>query len=204
MKTFLRVTSCLWILALGTTLTISPALAFFSPASVSVVPPVQFPPSDFSITGVRASALWGQHRDVYGLDLGLLGNVTEQDFVGLAVSGIFNYTQGTTSAIGLQLAGAVNINTNKTTVVGAQIAGLYNDNRADSSVAGLQLALANFAPHTEVWGFQAGLYNKARAVRGVQIGIVNVADSLTGVQIGLVNFLKNGLFAVSPIINIGF
>lgn len=176
-----------------------------TPLSVGLFPPVQFPPSDFSITGVRLSLLWGRHRDMYGVDFGALGNITEQDFVGIGLSGLVNYTQGQTTAIGAQLAGGANINLNKTNVYGVQVAGALNSNRADSSVNGLQAALlANLSPFTTVRGAQVGLYNTARTVYGLQIGLVNVAESLHGIQIGLVNFHHKGVFSVSPILNIGF
>lgn len=181
------------------------AHAFISPLSVSVLPPVQFPPEDFSVTGVRASVLWGKHHGVYGLDLGLVGNVTTQNFVGTAVSGIFNATTGETHIIGLQLAGITNVNTNKTRVYGAQLALGMNSNSAESLVVGLQAALiGNLSDHTNIYGAQIGLYNTAMEVYGLQIGLVNVCNSLHGVQIGLVNFNHTGIFAVSPILNIGF
>ncbi|MNS86713.1 hypothetical protein D3C72_1206240 [compost metagenome] len=182
----------------------TPAQAAISPVSISVAPPVQFPPNDFAITGVRASALWGKHRNVYGIDVGLLGNITEQTFTGLAVSGLFNRTMGTTTITGLQLAGLTNINTSKTRVFGLQAALGANINTAESSVAGLQLALANISDHTSIYGVQAGLYNKAKEVYGFQIGLINVTDNLHGIQIGLVNFNKSGPFAISPVLNVGF
>lgn len=176
-----------------------------SPVSVSVAPPVQFPPADFSVTGVRASALWGHHRNIYGVDLGLLGNITDQDFTGLAVSGLFNNTRGTTNVLGLQFAGITNINTNKTSVYGLQAALGANYNAAASKVAGVQLALlANVAPFTDIYGAQIGLYNRAKDVYGLQIGLVNIADNLHGIQIGLANFNHKGPFAISPILNVGF
>jgi hypothetical protein len=179
--------------------------AALSPVSVSVVPPVQFPSDSFSITGARLSLLWGRHRDLYGLDFGVLGNVTTQTFTGLSVSGLFNVTRGTTRVIGLQAAGAANVNTNKTDVYGFQLALGTNYNSASSTVNGIQFAgLANVSPHTVVRGFQIGLYNRALTVYGFQIGLVNVANALRGVQIGLANFHYTGLFYVSPIINVGF
>ena len=36
----------------------------------SIVPPVEFPGHDFDVTGLRASVLWGNQRNVYGIDLG--------------------------------------------------------------------------------------------------------------------------------------
>ncbi len=181
------------------------ATAAVSPLSVSVLPPVQFPPGDFTVTGARASLLWGKHHAIYGLDLGLIGNITTQNFVGIAASGIFNATTGTTHILGLQLAGITNVNTNKTSVYGMQLAGLVNMNTAESKVVGLQAALlANLADHTKVYGVQFGLYNNALEVYGLQIGLVNVTENLHGVQIGLINFNHKGVFAVAPILNVGF
>lgn len=193
------------ILLVALLFNLTPALAAMSPLSVGIVPPVQFPPSDFSVTGLRLSLIYGDHRDLYGIDFGVIGNITRQTFTGLAVSGAFNITHGTTTILGLQLAGLANINTEKTGVYGLQVAGLMNQNTASSSVTGLQLALlANLADHTNIYGLQVGLYNRAQSVYGLQIGLVNVANSLHGVQIGLVNFHTTGLFSVSPIINVGF
>jgi hypothetical protein len=180
------------------------AHAFVSPLSVGIFPPVQFPPSDFGVTGVRASLLWGNHRDMYGLDFGLLGNVTQQDFVGVGLSGVFNLTRGTTRAIGLQAAGITNMNFNKTYIYGVQVAALLNYNEAESVVSGLQLSLVNISKFTNIYGVQFGLYNQAQDVYGLQIGVVNIAKNLHGLQIGLINFNSQGIFAVSPILNVGF
>ncbi|MGE0525522.1 MAG: hypothetical protein AB7G93_06195 [Bdellovibrionales bacterium] len=188
----------------ATVVSIAPAHAALSPLSVGIVPPVQFPPSDFSVTGARVSLVYGKHRDLYGLDLGVIGNITQQSFVGLGVSGLYNITRGSTTILGLQLAGAANINSNKTHVYGAQIALGVNSNTAASSLTGIQFALANLSTHTDIYGVQVGVYNRAQSVYGFQIGLVNVAKSLHGIQIGLVNFHQTGLFAVSPVINIGF
>jgi hypothetical protein len=180
------------------------AFAAVSPVSVSIAPPIQFPPGDFNVAGVRASVLWGKHRSVYGIDVGLLGNITEQTFTGIAVAGGFNKTGGNTTITGFQVAGGANVNTSKTTIVGLQLALGMNYNTAAATVSGLQLAAVNISPFTDIYGIQAGLYNKAKDVYGLQIGIVNVADNLHGIQIGLVNFNAKGPFAISPILNIGF
>lgn len=177
--------------------------AAMTPLSVGIVPPAQFPPSDYTVAGARLSLLWGHHRDVYGLDLGVLGNITEQDFVGVGVSGLFNWTKGSTTILGLQAAAAANINTQKLTAVGLQIAAV-NWNSAASSISGVQLGLINHSPFTNVYGLQAGIYNKAQEVYGLQIGVVNMASNLHGVQIGLINFHHKGVIGVSPILNIGF
>lgn len=199
MKTLMR--SLLAILLLGF---VQQARAFNTPLSVSALPPVQFPSSEYSVTGLRASALWGHHRDVYGLDLGLLGNITDQRFTGLAVSGLFNQTYGDTTILLLQAALGANLNKQKTSVYGVQLA-LLNKNDAESSLVGLGLGLVNLSPNMRVVGFQAGLYNKARSVYGVQIGIINQTTDLHGLQIGLLNFATaSSLFPVSPILNVGF
>lgn len=182
----------------------APARAALSPLAISILPPLEFPPASFDVVGARVSLLWGEQREVYGLDFGALGNITNNDFGGIAVAGGFNYNRGSTTALGLQFAGIANVNVNKATVVGAQVAGVLNKNVAESSVVGLQFALVNDCPYTTIWGFQTGLYNSARTVNGFQIGLINTADSVHGIQIGLANFNHTGFFAFSPIINIGF
>ena len=182
-----------------------PLWAATSPLAVSIAPPAQFPPSDFDVTGVRVNTLYGSHRNVYGLDVGLLANAVEQKFFGIQIAGGFNYNQGRATAIGTQLAGLGNINKEQISVAGIQLGGLFNYNEAESAIYGLQVALAaNLASHTDVYGAQIGLYNHADSVYGFQIGLVNRCKNLHGIQIGLVNFHHNGLFKVSPILNVGF
>jgi hypothetical protein len=194
-----------FLLVLFVILTFIPsAHSAVSPLGIGIVPPVQFPPSDFTIMGARLSLLYGTHRDVYGLDIGGLGNITTGEFTGIALAGGFNKTSGTTTAIGTQLAGIANWNDGKTSVYGLQAAAIVNMNIATSSVVGVQLALMNMSEQTNIYGLQAGIYNKARAVYGFQIGLVNETTDLHGVQIGLINFYHNGFFQVSPIINVGF
>ena len=184
---------------------ISKAEAFTSPLGISLIPPVQFPTSEFAVTGLRVSAIYGHHRDFYGVDIGGFGNITDQDFVGIGISGLFNNTRGATTIFPLQLAGGVNYNTGKTSVTGFQVAGGINYNETSSKVIGFQIAgLANVAKNTKIYGFQIGFYNKALKVNGFQIGIINMAKDVNGLQIGLINFHNNGVFAVSPIINFGF
>ncbi len=182
----------------------APANAGLSPLAVSIVPPVQFPAQDFTVTGARISALWGDHKNVYGLDLGLVGNMTDGEMIGIGVSGIFNYNKGLTTGVFLQAAGLGNFNVNKAMIYGVQIAGLVNSNKAESRVVGLQIAAVNLANYTDIRGIQAGIYNTARDVVGFQIGLVNQCDTLHGLQIGLINFHTRGLFSVAPILNVGF
>lgn len=178
------------------------AHAAVSPLSVNIFPPVQFPPEDFTVAGLRLSVV-GEHHNLFGVDLGLIGNVTEQEFTGIGVSGVFNNTRGDTNVLGLQLAGVTNYNTGKTSVYGVQ-ASAFNYQTAESKVVGVALGIVNWEPFTAIYGFQLGVYNRARSVHGLQIGLVNDCDNLHGIQIGLVNFNHQGPFVVSPILNVGF
>ncbi len=190
---------------LGVLLTQLKAMAIVSPLSVGLVPPLQFPTQEFTIAGSRISVLWGKHRDIYGLDVGGIGNITEGNFVGAAVSGIFNLTNGKTTILGLQAAGIANVNTKEIKVIGLQVALGLNQNDSASTIIGLQVAaIANLSAFSNVYGAQIGLYNHALEVYGLQIGLVNSAKNLHGMQIGLLNFNDGGVFKVSPILNIGF
>jgi hypothetical protein len=173
-----------------------------SPLGICIVPPVQFPPEDFDIAGARISVIYGEHRNVYGLDIGVIGNVIEQKFIGLEVAGIFNLHQGPTTILGLQAA-AMNFNNGPTTIVGLQV-GLINSNTASSTLAGLEVGLLNLSPNLDTYGFQIGIYNKALNVHGFQIGVVNQAATLHGLQIGLLNIHEKGMVRISPILNFGF
>lgn len=181
-----------------------PAQAGVSPLGIAIMPPVQFPPADFTVAGARASVLWGRHRYVYGFDIGAIGNITEQANSGVAAAGIFNLNYGAVTVVGLQAAGITNINKNKLTGVGVQVAGIANSNLAEATLFGAQVALANLAGHTSIRGIQAGVYNEAYDVAGLQVGVINSAQNLHGLQIGLLNSCRNGLFSVAPILNVGF
>ncbi len=189
----------------GAALLVSPQNAFagVTPAALGLMPPIQFPPEDFTIVGLRLSMLYGQHQEVYGLDVGLLGNVTTQSFVGLAVAGGFNATKNTARVLGVQLAGGANVNRGKLTVIGLQAA-LANINSGEASIVGVQFGAVNLSGHTKVYGLQAGVYNVAQEVYGFQIGLINQTESLHGLQIGLLNFYHKGTVGVSPILNMGF
>jgi hypothetical protein len=185
-------------------LTTLSAQAGVTPLGIAIMPPVELPPQDFTVVGARVSVIYGENYNMYGVDLGAIGNVTDQNFVGIGVSGVFNYNKGESTILGLQAAGITNVNVNKTRIVGLQVAAGLNSNQAESSIVGLELGLVNYAPFTHIMGIQAGLYNRAHVVTGFQIGLINVADNLQGIQIGLANINHQGLFAFSPFLNIGF
>ena len=173
-----------------------------SPLAVSIFPPVQFPPESVTITGIRLDVLWGQHQNVYGIDLGAVGNITDHTFGGIQLAGGFNWNKGDATIIGLQGALA-NVNDQKTSLIGVQV-GAYNHNSGESSLGGVGLGLVNRSDHMNIIGIQAGLYNSAKNVYGFQVGLFNSCDSLHGLQIGLVNMSAHALFSMAPILNIGF
>jgi hypothetical protein len=127
-----------------------------SPIGIGLFPPLQVPNSEFGITGLRVSGV-GINRASIGLDVGLLGNITNQTFKGSAVSLLFNYNK---------------LNAD---IIGFQIAGLANVNGTGSSLYGIQLGLFNKV--TYAYGLQIGLINVAQNLHGIQIGLINFNDS---------------------------
>lgn len=132
------------------------AVEKFSPIGIGLFPPLQFPDTDYGVTGIRVSLI-GVNRSASGLDLALLGNVTKQSFKGVAIAGLFNYNMIAADITGLQIAGLANINGTGSTLYGVQI-GAFN------SV-------------TNVYGLQIGLINVTKNLTGVQIGLLNFNES---------------------------
>lgn len=187
----------------ATLLFTSEAKAFVSPIGISLFPPIELPPPDFTVTGVRVNLLWGNHHNVYGFDFGTLVNQTLQNVGGLQIAGGVNYNNGNATIIGLQASAISNVNLQHLSVIGLQVSGV-NSNQGEASIYGIQAGLLNLSAHTKMVGLQVGLYNKANEVYGFQIGVVNSAGNLHGIQIGLLNFNDRGLFAIVPILNVGF
>ena len=123
-----------------------------TPIEIALVPPLQLPGTDYGVKGLRLSVV-GLSREVRGLDIALLGNITNIQHKGVAISGLFNYNRGASTVTGLQLAGLANINSGHSEVYGLQIAAF---NKA-GTVYGLQLGLLNIAE--ELHGVQIGLFN---------------------------------------------
>jgi hypothetical protein len=183
----------------------SQAYALVSPVGVSVVPPLQLPFRGSSIVGARLNLFLGVHESVMGLDLGVIGNMTDRSFGGLQVAGVFNRNKGPSTFYFAQIAGLSNVNLNNSEVYGLQLAGGANISRGKSGVVGLAIApLGNFAAQGTIYGVEIGLVNRAKQVFGFQIGLVNIVEVLHGLQLGLVNVSKNGLLPVLPIVNFGF
>jgi len=164
--------------------------------AAALVPAVQTPMSDVTISLARFSLLYGCHQNVYGLDFGVVGNIVTDDFVGFAFSGVFNYVGRSRSSF--QLAGLLNR-------CGEDFAGLQMSlgaNYTGQDFAGLQLGCVNIAER--MVGMQFAVLNKARRGTGFQLGGVNVAEQFTGVQIGIINLNLDSSVPMSPIFNCYF
>lgn len=105
-----------------------------SPAQISIFPPYAFPPGLNTVRGARLNLLYGDIRNVYGLDCGLVQRAS-----------------GNVDAIQV---GAVNITGDTRPLQCAVV----NDS---DSMTGLQIGLFNFTG--ELSGIQIGLINKSRS-----------------------------------------
>ena len=170
-----------------------------SPAAVALCPPIQAPDEDWSIYGLRLNIGYGEHREVFGVDTGVAGGVTER-LQGLQVNFLVNYDQGDSQA--LQIAGLFNYNAG--TFHGLAIAGLVNLAQDSKEALGIQIAfIANVA--TTASALQIGAVNvAAKNMEGVQIGVVNYARELSGVQIGVINISPDGPIEFMPVLNFAF
>jgi hypothetical protein len=124
-----------------------------TPIEIGLFPPLQLPNTGYSVKGLRLAGV-GVNRTAAGLDVGILGNVTDVEFSGMAISGLFNFNRGNSTVYGLQLAGLANLNI------------------GNSTVYGIEIAAYNYAG--SVYGLQIGLVNVANDLHGVQIGIFNI------------------------------
>ncbi len=123
-----------------------------SPLELALFPPLQLPGTEFGVKGLRVSIV-GLNREVRGLDLAILGNITNVTFKGTAIAGLFNYNRASSTIIGLQVAGIANINAGQNDVYGVQLAGF----NSAGNVHGLQIGLLNIC--NQLHGIQIGLFN---------------------------------------------
>ena len=189
-----------------------------TPIMVSLVTPVQAPSSDYDVTGLRLSLIYGDCEEFTGIDIGIVDH-TGLDFTGLVLGGV-NIADG--RLYGGQL-GLVNWNGHHDRKwgrrsIGAQV-GIFNYadtfcglqdgivNVTSRSFAGLQSSFLNST--RDLTGLQCGAYfllgvNMASGgIHGCQIGLVNYAERVdSGLQIGLVNIIsEEGWLPVLPIVN---
>ncbi len=117
------------------------------PFALAVVPSWEAPSQDWDVVGMRLSLLFGRHRNVSVLDVGLLAGITDCDMYGITAAGIWNSVGGT--CVGLQVASVGFAHTFKGLQVGIV-------NRTDG-LTGVQVGVVNYAEQSE--GIQLGLVN---------------------------------------------
>jgi hypothetical protein len=190
--------------------TSSAQAAEWTPFQLSLVKPVQLFSEETKVEGLRLNLIYGVNKEVTGLDLGVVNEVTgttkgvqaayilggniSRDLDGAQIVygfGGVNVTNG--EANGLQISG-VGAGVNWAEEFnGVQLSGVLGGINKAANMTGLQITVAfggiNMAEN--VTGFQiAGLLggiNKAANVRGVQIaglaGGINWAKNVSGVQL---------------------
>jgi len=184
------------------------------PYSVSLFNPIQFPPADRNVWGLRKNLIYGNHVDVVGLDLGLINHSTgtftgigiggfansinHANFILLQFASLINISRGEMTLGGLQFAGISNQNYGNYTIVGFEISGLMNasSDSGNAHLIGVQLAsLLNSSPNTKVYGIQASIFNSSKLIAGLQVGLVNLTKRSYGIQVGLFNMAEelNGI-----------
>lgn len=122
--------------------------AGYTPFMLSIVDPIQIPPADFYVGGLKLNLPYGRCHDFLGLDIG-----------------VFSYCSGT--AEGLHIGGV--------TVIGGDGTGLMINllaNQVQGEYGGLQIGFLNRATHMD--GLQIGVINICDTAYGIQIGLVNV------------------------------
>ncbi len=167
-----------------------------TPFALSILPSIEAPGEKWSVYGVRINLLAGRHHDVAGFDIGVLGNITVEDFDGVQAACLWNSIGRSDGAV--QVAGLLNRCDRDFT--GLQLACLVNS--ANDICEGAQISLFNRA--SELSGLQLGIYNNIDRGSGIQIGLVNAARTLDGLQIGVINVISESTFPFCPVLNFAF
>lgn len=173
-----------------------PPAAGILPFAIGIFPAVELPAQDWDVALFRLNLFVGRHRDVYGLDVGVIGNETTGEFVGVEAAGLYNRVGWSEGAF--QFAGILNRSAGD--FAGLQAA--FAANITDGTITGFQCGLVNRAARLD--GLQIGFFNIAETGSGVQIGVWNSAQSLEGLQIGLGNYNADSSIPFFPIVNFAF
>ena len=166
------------------------------PFSLAIMPTVETPDASWDVVFFRLGLFVGRHRCVYGLDIGVLGGMADQEMSGIGLSGLFNDIGWSGGAF--QVAGV--FNRTRRDFCGLQLAMGFC--WTEGEFDGLQIALANKSGR--LGGVQIGAMNAAEVGSGLQIGVVNYADRLEGFQIGVLNINRDSSIPVFPILNCAF
>ena len=115
----------------------------------AIAPRLEWPSAEYEVKGFRLSFFAGDHVDVYGLDLGVVGNFVKREVGGLQIGGLFNAVGEADCAF--QVAAACNY--------------------CSGDFGGVQIGFVNIAEKGR--GLQVGLVNRSNLFYGVQIGLAN-------------------------------
>ena len=150
----------------------------YTPFMLSFVTPLQVPPRDFNVGGLRINAVYGECHDFDGLDISTVGRATGHAN-GFQAALLANVVEG--DGFGIQAAPV---------------------NYVKGQYAGFQFGAANYAEKAKT--LQIGFYNGAEHIEGMQIGVINTTRTMIGVQIGVVNVIQDNDVPFLPIINCYF
>jgi len=150
----------------------------FTPCLLSIVTPLQVPSRDYDVGGLRINLIYGECRNLDGLDIGVAGRAIGHGN-GLQLAGVVNLVEG--DGMGMQVAPVSLVH---------------------GSYAGLQIGAANYAVRAKA--LQIGLFNGAGHLEGCQIGLINITRTMFGVQIGLANVIQDNDVPFLPILNCYF
>jgi hypothetical protein len=183
-----------------------------TPVQLALLTPIQVANSETSVNGFRLNLLYGENKDVHGVDWGFVNhttgsfsgfefgvvNLVKKDAKG-AQFGFFNNVDGDFK--GYQ--GAFLASSTAGSFTGLQT-GWFNATTI-GNFTGLQGSFLCSISEGSFSGLQYSLINITKQdFVGVQFGLFNTCDTLKGVQIGLINIVLKGSPVVSPLINIGF
>lgn len=165
--------------------------AEWTPFQLSLVKPVQLFPEETKVEGLRLNLIYGVNKDVTGLDLGIVnevtgttkgvqaaymlgGNISHDLYGAQVVYGFGGVNVASGEANGLQIAGIFGGVNWVEEFNGVQLSGVLGGINKAANLTGLQVTVA------------FGGINKASDVSGMQIagilGGLNFADDVSGVQ----------------------
>lgn len=151
----------------------------YSHLGLSLLPTMETPSPSEGVKGLRFNLLVGRHRELRGLDIGVIGNEVTGSVNALQIAGIYNWVGDPAGSdhqfTGIQLAGIMNHSAGN--IGGLQCAGIMNHN-VDGSGGLLFAGIMNHSAG-DFGGLQcAGILNYCDGeFSGMQAaGVCNVVD----------------------------
>ena len=195
----------------------------------SLTPQKQVPSISDNVKGIRLG-IYGEHHDVYGLDICLGFAQVDNDLKGVSISLCGNSVGG--QAVGAQVTIFKNNvegdlwgvqdswiwNRAAGKTIGAQLTVGFNEIYGDLRGAQIAWGASIAQKNAEIWGFQMAAYTQANTIHGVQLGVFNIAkevhglqfgivnktEDMDGIQIGICNFIENSDLPFMIIVNAKF